>query len=242
MIVLNLGCGTKTSDRCVNLDWARHLRIARGRFLKLLARAILSRAEFQRFATVSKSIVCHNLKHGIPYPNGSVDAVYHSHVLEHIDRVDVEAFLREIFRVLKPGGIHRICVPDLAVIVERYRESLNIYDRTSGEGDHDKKIAAIIEQSVRRESAGSAQRPPFRRWIENLIMGDARKRGETHQWMYDRCNILEPLTRVGFVNIATRQFNQSEIPDWKEFGLEVDAAGGEYKPLSLYVECKAPTA
>ena len=242
MIVLNLGCGTRTSDQCVNIDWAWHLRIAANPVLKLLIRAIMSREEYQRFTDIPENIRCHNLMRGIPYPAGAVDAVYHSHVLEHIDRDMVDGFLREILRVLKPGGIHRICAPDLEYLVNRYRESLEAYDRTGEGSGHEVAIADILEQSVRREAAGSAKRSPLRRRLENLIMGDARKRGETHQWMYDRCNVVQVLTRAGFVEVVAKPCNQSDIPGWSDFGLEANEAGEEHKPESFYVECRAPTA
>ena len=62
----------------------------------------------------------HDLRRGIPFPDGSVDAVYHSHVLEHIDRSAVPGCLAEIRRVLRIGGVHRIVVPDLELVVRNY--------------------------------------------------------------------------------------------------------------------------
>jgi SAM-dependent methyltransferase len=45
----------------------------------------------------------------LPYPNNTFDGVILSEVLEHIDR-DVDG-LKEIYRVLKPGGVVAITVP-----------------------------------------------------------------------------------------------------------------------------------
>ena len=45
----------------------------------------------------------------IPYPNGSFDFIYCSHVLEHVD--DDRKALREFRRVLAPGGIALFLVP-----------------------------------------------------------------------------------------------------------------------------------
>jgi len=42
-------------------------------------------------------------------PDGSVDAIYSSHFLEHIE--DVAGFVREAGRVLKPGGLVHTVVP-----------------------------------------------------------------------------------------------------------------------------------
>ena len=58
----------------------------------------------------------------------SVDLVYNCHVLEHFKRRDVERVLREWLRVLKPGGILRVSVPDFASLCEVYQRerSLNL--------------------------------------------------------------------------------------------------------------------
>lgn len=53
--------------------------------------------------------------------NGSVDLIYNCHVLEHFKRRDVERVLREWHRVLKPGGVLRISVPDFAKLCEVYQ-------------------------------------------------------------------------------------------------------------------------
>lgn len=49
----------------------------------------------------------------LDYPDNSVDEVYASHVLEHFGADETELVLKEWVRVLKPGGIIRIAVPDM---------------------------------------------------------------------------------------------------------------------------------
>jgi len=72
------------------------------------------------------------------------------------------------------------------------------------------------------------------------LLGDARARGETHQWMWDRVNIRAALAGVGFSDIVVRSWEESAIPDWKNTGLERASDNTEYKPESLYVECRKP--
>lgn len=43
------------------------------------------------------------------FESNSVDGIHASHILEHF--FDYEAFLKECYRILKPGGFLRICVP-----------------------------------------------------------------------------------------------------------------------------------
>ncbi len=56
-------------------------------------------------------------------PDDSVDLIYNCHVLEHFKRNDVVRVLREWARVLKPGGVLRISVPDFASLCNVYQKA-----------------------------------------------------------------------------------------------------------------------
>ncbi len=56
----------------------------------------------------------------------SVDLIYCCHVLEHFKRSDVVRVLSEWHRVLKPGGVLRVSVPDFEQLVEVYHRSRNL--------------------------------------------------------------------------------------------------------------------
>lgn len=55
-------------------------------------------------------------------PDGSVDAVWSSHNLEHLDPHEVPLALREFLRVLRPGGRLVLTVPDLQAVAQRVAE------------------------------------------------------------------------------------------------------------------------
>ncbi len=234
--ILNLGCGTKTSPHTTNIDWSIHARLRHHPIARRLAPLFLNEERRRPFIGMDEVLV-HDLRKGIPSPTESIDAVYHSHVLEHIDRDAVPPFLAEIRRVLKPGGVHRVVVPDLERYAREYLESLELgLEDSQARTRHDATVSQLILQMVRREAAGTSQQPPFQRRLENLLLGDARKRGETHMWMWDQVNLPEALTRAGFRHIRVLDWQTSRIPDWNELGLDRRPDGGEYKPESLYVE------
>jgi predicted SAM-dependent methyltransferase len=52
----------------------------------------------------------------LPFDSASADALYASHLLEHVSTDDVPGVLAEWRRVLRPGGVLMIAVPDLEVI------------------------------------------------------------------------------------------------------------------------------
>ncbi len=239
MVVLNLGCGTRTSPRCVNLDWSPYLRLKRSPLGTALALATLRGERRRRFTALDETVVVHDLRRPLPVADGSVDAVYHSHVLEHLDRDRVAPFLAEVRRVLRVGGVHRVVVPDLEVRCRRYLAHL---DSCAGHPEmapgHDAYVGDILEQMVRREAHGTAQQPPLRRFVENLLLGDARRRGETHQWMYDRVNLGVALADAGFREITVRDHRSSAIAGWDEIRLDEGEDGEEYLPGSLYMEAR----
>ena len=87
---LNIGCGTKHVGGFVNMD------IVPPYDKKLDARQ------------------------GLPYRELTVDGVYSEHFLEHLTQAEGLGFLRECRRVLKPGGIVRVAMPDLDELIGRY--------------------------------------------------------------------------------------------------------------------------
>jgi predicted SAM-dependent methyltransferase len=78
--------------------------------LDLAAYATQNAYEFKQF----------DARQGIPWPDSSVDLIIASHFLEHITRAEGDQFLKECSRVLKPGGILRITVPDTKLIAAAY--------------------------------------------------------------------------------------------------------------------------
>ena len=54
----------------------------------------------------------------IPYDNNTVDNIYCSHVIEHIEEKYADKFFRECKRVLKENSILRIVVPDAKFLFE----------------------------------------------------------------------------------------------------------------------------
>ena len=131
--LLNIGCGSHFHGDWVNLDVA------------------------PRDSAVMPHDVTH---HPLPFAEGTFDAVYHSHVLEHLPKSAVPAFLAECLRVLKPGGTLRIAIPDLERICRLYLEFLNRAD--AGDNDaadrYDWMMLELLDQMVRNESGGEMLR------------------------------------------------------------------------------------
>jgi predicted SAM-dependent methyltransferase len=128
MKYLNLGCGSRFHPDWTNID----------------------------FTSTGESVIGHNLTQGIPLIDNTFDVVYHSHVLEHFSKSQAKSFLAECYRVLKPGGIIRIAIPDLEQIARTYLENLEQAQAGSAiAGDnHHWMVIEMIDQSVRNYSGG----------------------------------------------------------------------------------------
>lgn len=111
---LNLGCGMQVVDGWINVDYSLGSRLSRIPF-------------FHRVNSVLKlfnvdwdpNIFVHDLTKPLPWKDDTVDVVYTSHTIEHLTKEDGKSLIGEAYRVLRPGGVIRVIVPDLNVVVER---------------------------------------------------------------------------------------------------------------------------
>jgi SAM-dependent methyltransferase len=239
--IVNLGCGARTSSECINVDFSPYLRLKSSRVLRILARPWLSEARLRSLNQISGEVICHDLRNGIPFGDCSVDVVYHSHFLEHLPRAAIEGFLAEVGRVLRPGGVQRIVVPDLEALVRSYLASLEASRRSAyARSEHDRHIGGLYEQVVREEPVGTSRQPRWRRLSESVLRGGARNQGENHRWMYDEMNLKYLLEAAGFRGIRSRDCHSSVIEGWSRTMLDVDTSGREYRKGSLYMEAMRP--
>ena len=83
--------------------------------------------------------VAWNLAHSLPFDSGSVVAIFHEHLLEHLPLQAGDSFMQECFRVLRPGGILRVGVPDAGRLIQSYAG-----DRSYLENLHPSRPTALI--------------------------------------------------------------------------------------------------
>jgi predicted SAM-dependent methyltransferase len=66
-------------------------------------------------------IACDIVVDGLPLPSASIERIYCSPSLERVPAHQLLAVLRELHRVLEPGGLIRLCVPDFDRALDAYR-------------------------------------------------------------------------------------------------------------------------
>ena len=84
---------------------------------------------------------------GLPFDDGQVVACYASHVLEHLTRATARRLILECVRVLKPGGIILLVVPDLEAIARQYLACLDRANQgaPNAENDYEWMVLELID-------------------------------------------------------------------------------------------------
>lgn len=121
---LHLGCFDQALSGWVNTDITPHIFVARTPGLaRLLFR--LGLISERRYRQHREGAFRHarylDVRRRFPFAGETFDCIYSSHMLEHLSPRDASRMLCECRRVLKPGGVLRIAVPDLDRIIAAYR-------------------------------------------------------------------------------------------------------------------------
>jgi predicted SAM-dependent methyltransferase len=106
---------------------------------------------------VGEDVVRCNFLNGIPFESHKFELVYHSHVLEHFSKTDGEKFIAECYRVLKPGGVIRIALPNLEIIAREYLKNMEraLASEQGADADYDWIMLEMYDQTVRNTGGGA---------------------------------------------------------------------------------------
>lgn len=254
-VMLNLGCGTRVHPDWINLDYSRL-----NSFKASLAGRVLTKLNI--LSLLPQNYQNHDLRTGIPHETNTVSFVYCCHVLEHIDRAYLRTFIAEVFRVLRPGGVFRVIVPDLEKLAKEYLRALEagkgkLVESVDAAEQYDLTMLELFDQMVRTELGGEKRKLALGRQgnqrtglgqrlkhlvVKVLLPSDPAKTGELHRWMYDEYSLDRLLRAAGFFSTKKVSYDKSDIPGFENYYLDNNRNGSEYKPDSLYMEATKPPA
>jgi|ERR1700730_5679206 len=185
---LDLGCGQNTHGNFINLDYLWHPKID----------------------------VCWDVSRGIPFPGQSLRGVFTEHCLEYFPLPIAEAIMREIHRVLVPGGRVRIILPDAELYLTRYTDRL-------------RQCSDVLLPFEPECAYGDIVNPILA--VNRIFYQDQDQRAE-HRFIYDSNFLCQLLSRCGFSKTVRASFmnggDKNLLIDTKSRAIE-----------SLYVEAIA---
>ncbi len=192
MLNVQYGCGLSAPEGWLNYDASPRLRVERLPIIGIAMRQS-GRALFPANVRYGDIVT------GLPLADGSVDALYCSHILEHIDRASVEIALANSHRLLRPGAPFRLIVPDL---LWRARKFVT---------DHEAGIASAADEFM--YSCYLGEERPSRTVMAKLraLLGNS-----AHRWMFDAPQMKALLARAGFTDIRDCRFGDSEVEAFKQ--------------------------
>jgi predicted SAM-dependent methyltransferase len=225
IVAVNVGCGTFPCQRpgWENLDMALNARLRNlprlRRFLGALHLLPGSQDPWP------KNLRIHDVRKGLPYEDNSLLYLYSSHCFEHLYLDQARRFLGECLRVLKPGGVLRLVVPDLELLIRQYTHARQGQDQNAR---RELPADAFVRQLLMvRESS---PRGIVDRWFKPVL-----GKHTIHCWAYDWQSLHARFLEAGFTNVRRCSYLESSIPDIEFLDL------AEKKDESLYVEGSKPT-
>jgi predicted SAM-dependent methyltransferase len=195
--LVHLGCGplaTKTAWEDFDGSW--NLRFSKlPSFVRLAIKKLLFASNEYQWPSHVKYL---NLTRRFPFKDDSVDAIYASHVWEHLYFEEAQFATFQCFRVLKQGGVLRLAVPGLNHFIEQYVQAEN------------RSTAALKlnEQLLYRE----LHRPKSLLKRAYQSMADFH----SHKYMYDPEALVDLLNSAGFQNVRQQRCFESAIPEIRE--------------------------
>jgi SAM-dependent methyltransferase len=188
MTFVHYGCGHDAPDGWMNFDASLTLKAER---LPILGKMIKKNSH--RFP---KNVTFGDIVSGLPIAAASVDAVYASHVLEHLSRDGMITALRNTLSILRPGGIFRLVVPDLEARARRYVDDL------SSRSDANDRFLKSSYLGVETDQRGIAQ-------LASGLFSRSK-----HLWMWDYPSMKAALESVGFISVRRCDLGDSGLQEF----------------------------
>lgn len=162
-VKLNIGCGTDYKKGWINID-------------------------NNSDNNIDKLDLNWDLRNPLPFEENSVDFVFNEHFFEHLTIDEAQITIKDLMRVLKPGGVMRIAMPDLERVVNNYLHTpLN----------KDPVIKKFKMDYIKTKAEW--MNISFRWW--------------GHKWLYDWEELERRLREAGYPNANRATLNKSLHPD-----------------------------
>ncbi|KKS96080.1 MAG: hypothetical protein UV73_C0012G0108 [Candidatus Gottesmanbacteria bacterium GW2011_GWA2_43_14] len=210
LLKINIGSGPIGRSDWINLDWGILPLLSK---LPLLIRLLVNLKLLPRGYNKPwpSNPVLHDCRKKLPFSDSTVDFIYSSHFLEHLYRFQAIELLKDCKRILKPNGIIRIVVPDLAILAEKYLKNDKVfYNKLLSDSERKNTISKYLADEFVNNFNG------YESWDKsNLIQKIQRLFIRGHLWMYDYESLKNILITLGFRKIIRCKPGIGKVPNIK---------------------------
>lgn len=137
--------------------------------------------DLEQASTVDISM---NVLDGLPFQKDSVDFVYSEHFIEHLPKQGTKNFLADVYRILKPGGVHRILTPDIRGCVDVFLK------------DTWPELGWTKQYKI--ETSADYLNMTMRLW--------------GHQYLFDKETLIRFASAAGYTDMTWEALNESRFP------------------------------
>ncbi len=137
---------------------------------------------------IAGDIYLNATKH-LPFPSNSFDYVFTEQFFEHISYSDGQRFLKEVYRILKPGGVLRQTTPSIAGLIEVFQGSNSVVPS-----------AKVLERHQKYHNSNASNLCHFFNDFMRLW---------GHQFIYDKDTLEKSHKAAGFNEIDWSSFGKS---------------------------------
>jgi predicted SAM-dependent methyltransferase len=189
---VQFGCGGRLPRGVLNTDLVGFTDLRLG-----------STAPGRVFRVNDAPFIHHDVTQPLPAEDGAFEWAYSEHLIEHIPQAQAVVWLKDVRRLLKPGGLLRLTTPDLELYAAAYVSRDEPFF-----ADHARRIREF----------GLPAMPTRRAFMVNQIF-----QFWGHRWIYDFDELVHVLALAGFAADAVqrRAFQHSAIAEVGELDSEV---------------------
>jgi len=155
--------------------------------------------------------IAYDIRRKLPIRSSTVERIYAEHVIEHLDfRYDIPKLFAECYRVMKPGSIFRIVVPDVEKFVNAY----------------------VSKEQSRWDALGLADESDDLAFVSPMhVLNHVFHQEGEHLFGYDFDTLRIALENANLKTVVKQAYNQSLD---KELCMDQQ----NHEPYSLYVDAK----
>lgn len=179
---INIGSGISGAPGWFNIDNSPTVLLSRIPVVRRMSRIPQWPADVRRV----------DVRKGLPFGGATVGCIYSSHTFEHFTWEESLEVAKECFRILQPGGVMRIVVPDLGALMRDYMQD----------------ASPLASHSFLHRLSLS----------HNIF--DLLHPGSHHSQMFDEKSMIHLFREAGFASPAVMAFGQSRIPNIAEVELQ----------------------